>query len=135
MTNKIPEEVLQQQRIARMVKEEQTSFHKQLLDEAKELGVGVVHIFDKEDPKGGLTVAFRKVKPEYVSTNMVEVAVVTCSYADTFSRKTGSTYALDAFFNSTTIKLPLSAGQPDEDLAGRVKRAFTAMWEIARFAD
>lgn len=103
-----------------------------LLSDAKRNGVQVVHIFDQDNPKGGLTIAFRKVKPNQISTNMVEVAVATCSHADTFSRKLGTQLALSAFFNGPTIMLPLSSGYRDEDLNGRVKQAFMSMWDTIK---
>ena len=98
-----------------------------LLERAKAENVQVVHVFDKDEPKGGLTIAFRKCSP-YSSGNMVTVAVATCSYSDTFNRKVGTNYALYAFFNGNTIDLPLSFGEIDEDLAGRVKRKFSKLY-------
>lgn len=99
-----------------------------LLSDAKRKGVQVVHVFDQDNPKGGLTVAFRKVKPNQISTNMVDVAIATCSFADTFSRKIGTGLALSKWFDGEIVQMPLSSGWADEDLNGRVKDAFTAMW-------
>jgi hypothetical protein len=100
-----------------------------LLKEAERNGVKVVHVFYPEQPKGGLTIAFRKSMPNQVSTNMVECAVVTCSFADNFNRKIGTTLALQQWFNGFTVALPLSSGFVDEDLSGRVKRAFMALYD------
>jgi hypothetical protein len=105
------------------------AYREELLSDAKRNGVGIVHIFCTENNKGGLTVAFRKVKPRQQSTNMVDVAVATCSIEDTFSRKIGTELALAKWFDGDTIQLPLSSGWPDEDLNGRVKLAFAAMWK------
>ena len=99
-----------------------------LLSDAKRNGVSVVHVFDEYDPKGGLTIAFRKSRPTETSTNMVDVAVATCSYADNFSRKIGTQLALQKWFDCETIQLPLSSGWADEDLNGRVKRKFMAFY-------
>ena len=101
---------------------------KKLLEMAGRAGVGIVHIFNPDAPKGGLTVAFRKHLPEYTSTNMVEVAVVTCSAVDNFSRKVGTTMVLSNFFNDRTIDLPLSTGYADEDLNAIIKQKFTELY-------
>ena len=98
-----------------------------LLSDAKRNGVSIVHVFNELDPKGGLTIAFRKSMPNQVSTNMVDVSIAVCSHADTFSRKIGTFIALQKWFNNDMVQLPLSTGWADEDLNGIVKRKFTAM--------
>lgn len=99
-----------------------------LLEWANNSGIGIVHVFDECKHKGGLTIAFRKNVPEHVSTNMVEIAVATCSRADTFSRKEGTRLALSKFEDGYTVTLPLSTGHKDEDLADLIKYAFTDMF-------
>jgi hypothetical protein len=99
-----------------------------MLDWANSEGIRIVHVFNPELPKGGLTVAFRKCMPDQVSTNMVECAVATCSRMDSFDRKCGTHYALCKFGNGETISLPLSSGYEQEDLSFIVKRAFTAFY-------
>lgn len=112
---------------ARRVFEAAIKSHRQeLIDKAKVLGVGLVHIFDVDLPKGGLTVAFRKVSP-HKSGTMVEVAVATCSDKDTFSRKIGATVALQKFYNGETIELPLLRSCTERDLNEVVKHAFIAL--------
>jgi hypothetical protein len=103
-----------------------------LLADAKRNGVSIVHIFCTENTKGGLTIAFRKTRPNEQSTNMVDVAIATCSFSDTFSRKIGTQIALQKWFDGDMIQLPLSSGHADEDLNGRVKWAFTSMWNSLR---
>jgi hypothetical protein len=103
-----------------------------LLADAKRNGVQLVHIFCTADTKGGLTIAFRKSRPNEQSTNMVDVAVATCSFADTFSRKIGTHLALQKWFDGFLTQLPLSSGHADEDLNGRVKEAFASMWNSLR---
>lgn len=99
-----------------------------LLEDAKLEGLGIVHIYNVHSPKGGLTVAFRKVS-KYTSGVMVEVAVQTCSQEDAFSKKVGTAGALRRFFNGETIQLPLLATYAPEDLNYAVKRAFTALYD------
>lgn len=94
------------------------------LEKAKLLNVGIVHIKDSYNPKGGLTVAFRKISP-YKSGRMVEVSVASCAITDTFSRKTGTQTALAKFFNGETIQLPLLNTYTKEDLSWVVKESFT----------
>lgn len=98
-----------------------------LLDLAVRSNVGLVHVFNKDRPRGGVTIAFRKVN-EYKSTRMVEIAVAACSPADTFSKRIGSRNALNKFFDSDTIELPLLFGYEDEDVNGAVKIAFSKMF-------
>jgi hypothetical protein len=100
----------------------------EMLDWANSEDIRIVHVFNSELPKGGLTVAFRKCRPDQVSTNMVECAVAVCSHMDSFDRKTGTHYALSKFDNGETINLPLSSGYESEDLAYRVKRAFASLY-------
>lgn len=99
-----------------------------LLATAKDEGVGLVHIFDRNFPYGGLSVAFSKVSP-YKSGKMVKVAVATCSNEDAFSKKLGTTLALNSFFNGETIRLPLLNSFHERDLNYAVKCAFTALYE------
>lgn len=99
---------------------------RELLEQASEDGVGVVHI--KGDANyGGLTVAFMKSN-EYKSGTMVTVAVVTCSRADAFSKKTGTLLALRKFYDAETVQLPLLCMYEERDMAFAVKEAFTAMY-------
>lgn len=114
-----------QNEIARIAAEKEAD-RRLILERAKEEGVGIVHIFDKEYPQGGLTVAFKKVSP-YRRGRMVEVAVATCSPEDVFSKRIGTHLALEAFFYGTTMELPLLIGYPEEDVNGAVKTAFMAM--------
>lgn len=104
-------------------------YRQELLSDAKRNGVQIVHIFNEANPKGGLTIAFRKSQPRQHSTNMVDVSIATCSFADTFSRKTGTFQALKRWFDGDITPMPLSSGWKDEDLNGRVKDAFMAMWK------
>lgn len=99
---------------------------KLLMARAKDENVGIVHIHDELWNKGGMTIAFRKAN-EFKSGTMVEVAVNTCSYKDTFSRKIGTTGALNKFFDGETIQLPLLGMYAEEDINWAVKQAFTAL--------
>ena len=99
----------------------------ELLEQAEEEGVGIVHVYSPEFPKGGLTCAFRKCT-EYDGDVMVEVAVNVCSDKDSFSKKLGARGALTKFFDGETICLPLLRGHNAEDLNFVVKNAFTMMY-------
>jgi hypothetical protein len=117
-------------RTALMRKLEKQELDKQrtdLLAYAEQMKIGVVHIFDKEYPMGGLTVAFRKLSP-YDSGVMVEVAVVTCSKLDTFSKKIGTLLALGKFADGETIALPLNTNISGDGLNFDVKAAFSALY-------
>lgn len=99
----------------------------ELLQRAKDDGVGIVHIRNEYDPKGGMTVAFRKVTP-FRSGSMVYVAVQTCSEDDTFSRAKGTTGALEKFYAGDVIQLPLLRNYCDLHINFAVKAAFTALY-------
>lgn len=118
------EQVATNERVARQLSKENRAF---LLNKARVLGVGLVHVFDKEDPMGGLTIAF-KPRTDYKSNTMVEVAVVTCSKMDNFSKSIGTARALDAFFNGITIDLPLMLHYNRKNLPFAVKEAFSPMY-------
>lgn len=102
-------------------------YRTELLEKARLLKIGIVHIFDADHPVGGLTIAFRK-SSQYKSGKMVECSVASCSDQDAFSKKIGTTIALEKFFDERTIELPLLAYYDLRDLNGVVKRAFTAMY-------
>ena len=104
------------------------TYSSKLIDKAKLLNVYVIHIFDKQYPKGGMTIAFRKIS-QYKSGKMVECAVANCSDQDTFSKRTGTIVALEKFFYGQTIELPLLAYYNSCDLNTVVKRAFTALYK------
>jgi hypothetical protein len=110
------------------IKEAIKADNKFLRSQAVQQNIGIVHIFDKENTLGGLTIAFRKVS-KYPSGRMVEVAVATCSIEDTFSKKLGTSAALAKFFDGETIQLPLLQWYTaEEDLPFVVKQAFTALY-------
>lgn len=102
-------------------------YRQHLLEKARVLGVGIVHIFNPDYPKGGLTVAFRKVS-RYRNGKMVEVAVATCSRQDTFSKKIGTQLALEQFFDERTILLPLLEYNDPREINGIVKTAFSDLY-------
>ena len=112
---------------AKVDKQLATEYRSALLTKAKADGVGIVHIFNEFDAKGGLTVAFQK-SSEYTSGVMVTVAVNVCSKEDAFSRNIGTTGALDKFFDGQTIELPLLNQWEAEDLSMAVKFAFSQFY-------
>lgn len=105
----------------------QEDYRKYLLGRALILKIGIVHIRNFFNNKGGLTVAFRKSSPHSGGV-MVECAVQVCSNKDTFSRKIGTTGALNRFFNGETIQLPILQTYSEEDMSHVVKQAFTVLY-------
>lgn len=112
------------QKIARQITKDNLAT---LLEEAQANGVGLVHVFNPNNPKGGLSIAFRKVSP-YKSGVMVEVAIATCSTKDTFNKKVGAARALELFFDEKTIELPLLKLFTDDNLNYAVRQAFNALY-------
>lgn len=101
-------------------------YREELHESAKAQNIGIVHIYN-DGEKGGMTVAYRKCN-EFKSGCMVEVAVATCSTDDAFSKKIGVQYALEKFFDGTTIELPLLKTYEPRDISYAVKTAFTALY-------
>lgn len=89
--------------------------------------IGIVHIYNHLEPKGGMTIAYRKSTP-YKSGVMVDVAVHVCSEDDAFSKKIGNAGATEKFMNGELIQLPLLKLFGKEDISFAVKRAFTALY-------
>lgn len=112
----------------RMEKNETDRQRADLLNYAEQVGVGVVHVYDKTNPKGGMTVAYRKAT-QYKSGFMVEVAVATCSEKDSFSKKIGTLLALGKFADGETILVPIRGLLcNDENIAFNVKYAFESLY-------
>lgn len=125
-TNKVTENMETINKTAQRERDEE--YRTGLMDMATILGVGLVHIYNTENHKGGLTVAFRKVS-QFGSGKMVQCAVNTCSNKDAFSKKIGARGALEKFFNGETIELPLLEIWAEEDLNGVVKTAFSSLYD------
>lgn len=120
--------VLAEQRAAfsKVLRAVEAEHNQDLRDRAKAFGIGIVHIFDKHSRKGGLTIAYRKVSP-HESGVMVAVAVATCSHEDCFSRKLGTSIAIEKFLGGEVIQLPLALNKY-EGIAYNVKQAFQALY-------
>ena len=115
--------------ISKQNKQLEKEYRAELLEAARARGIGIVHIHPDWNNKGGITIAFKK-SSKYRSGSMVDVAVATCSNQDTFSRKIGTTLALEKFDEGETIQLPLLQSWPDEELSYVVKTAFSAMYDM-----
>lgn len=109
-------------------KDAANEYHRLQLEKAQDEGVGIVHIYDPELPKGGLTIAFKKCS-EFKSGTMVDVAINVCSSKDSFSKKIGTFGALDKFFAAETVSLPLLRMYSITDINWVVKQAFTALYK------
>ncbi len=99
-----------------------------LLNKAVLQKVGIVHIFNPDYAKGGLTIAFRKSTPHRAGS-MVDIAVATCSRHDVFSKKIGTQRALEMFFVGKTIQLPILQTFSQDHLSYAVKKAFTKLYD------
>lgn len=99
-----------------------------LLNKAVLQKVGIVHIFDPDHAKGGLTIAFRKSTP-HKAGSMVDVAVATCSKYDVFSKKIGTQRALEMFFAGKTIQLPILQTFRQDHLSYAVKQSFSRFYD------
>ena len=100
----------------------------ELLEEAKDVGVSIVHIFDEDHPFGGLTVAFRKCNSVSKNAVMADVALAYCSPHDNFSRKIGTAHALEKWFDGYTIQMPLFMHEHVDGENALVKSIFSQMF-------
>lgn len=82
----------------------------ELLESAKNDGVHLVHTFDRDFHKGGVTIAWQRTGANGHG-RMLNVSVCYCSPKDYFARKIGAFNALADFYSGAKIKVPLN----DED--------------------
>ena len=72
--------------------------------------VRVVHLFDKDNSYGGLTIAYRPVLHDsggYPAGKFAEVAIAWCSPQDRYDRKFGETMVLQRIQDAGSIVLPI----------------------------
>lgn len=115
----------EQEALARAITEENRQYYLEL---ARIKGIGIVHIFDKYHPFGGLTVAFSRCNPDLKNGVMADVSLAYCSRLDNFSRKEGTHLALHKFFNDDHIQMPLFAHSHIDGDNALVKSIFGQMF-------
>lgn len=98
-------------------------FTKEELSPFQELGVSICYAFDKSNPQGGATIAYRKAG-DFANTKMVEVAVAYCSKYDTFTKSIGRAAALKLFHSGKTILVPARTGNDDEWMIRNLRDMF-----------
>ena len=78
--------------------------------------IRVVHLFDKFNPYGGCTVAYRPVKHDktgYPTGKFAYVAVAYCNPQDRYDRKVGQMLAVEMLMDGDCILMPLYVnGEP-----------------------
>lgn len=91
-----------------------------LLDFKESQFVRVVHFFNKQNPQGGLTVAY---KPQICNTKgfpsgkFAEVSLAWCNPRDRYDRKLGELIALNKLERGESVLLPIYAsGTPVQEL-------------------
>ena len=101
-----------------------TEMQGDLLDFKARQFVRVVHFFDKQNPHGGLTVAY---KPQICNQSgfprgkFAEVALAWCNPVDRYDRKLGELIALNKLMRGESVLLPLYA---DDTPVRELKRMF-----------
>lgn len=98
----------------------------ELLEQAKVDNVHVVHTFDKNNHKGGFTIAWIRdedYKGKVANNKMVLVAVSYCSEHDYFSRKIGSVNALRNLYSGNFVSLPI-ASEDSENVVETLRYTF-----------
>ena len=78
--------------------------------------IRVVHLFNKQAPNGGLTVAYKPEQHDstgYPTGKFAKVAVAVCNKKDRYSRKRGEEIAVNNLLNGHCVVLPLyKTGHP-----------------------
>ena len=92
----------------------------EMLAQAKEEEVHIVHHYDRDLPKGGYTFVWTRDNPFSRKGKMVRVAVSFCSSKDHYCRKIGASQALANFYAGENILLPV--GEQDSELVVEVLR-------------
>lgn len=101
-----------------------TEMQGDLLDFKARQFVRVVHFFDKQNPHGGLTAAY---KPQICNQSgfprgkFAEVALAWCNPVDRYDRKLGELIALNKLMRGESVLLPLYA---DDTPVRELKRMF-----------
>lgn len=90
-----------------------TELAEPLNDFKQSMFVRVVHLFDKQNPRGGATVAYRPLicdSTGFPQGKFAEVSVAWCSKVDTYDRKLGELIALAKLSRGECVSLPLYVG-------------------------
>lgn len=91
-----------------------SEMQEQLLDFKASQFVRVVHFFDKQNPCGGLTIAY---KPQICNASgfprgkFAEVSLAWCNPQDRYDRKLGELIAINKLMRGESVLLPLYANQ------------------------
>jgi len=85
----------------------------QMLEDVVQDQVHVVHVFDRDYPKGGFTVAWQRAA-SHKNSRMVNLSVAYCNPNDTFIRKIGFYNAVNNLYNGKYISLPI--GDPNSEI-------------------
>lgn len=96
----------------------------ELLTEAKEDGIHLVHTFNKYYTKGGFTVAWQRAAG-HKKCRMINVSVCFCSPNDFFARKIGAMNALADFYNGQKIQVSLGS-EDDYEVVSALRNMFDA---------
>ena len=88
--------------------------------------VSLINAYNRENPYGGVTVAFGNVFP---GSKMVEVAVSYCDVKDKYVEEIGSMLAICKFENCETVQLPIGH-YSQEDQAQIIITMFTEVYRI-----
>ena len=97
-----------------------------LVEAAKADGVQVIHTFDKDNHKGGCSIAWIRdedYQGKVANNRMILVSVSYCSPKDYFSRKIGGRNVLRNIYNGNFISLPI-ASEDSADVVYALREMF-----------
>jgi hypothetical protein len=82
----------------------------ELLEFKDKMFVRVVHLFDKEDPQGGATIAYRPLicnSVGFPQGKFAEVSIAWCNKLDRYDRKLGELIALTKLHRGECVTMPI----------------------------
>jgi hypothetical protein len=86
------------------------SNHQEIKDLINTNHIRIVHLFNKEHPYGGCTIAYQPIRHDgngYPIGTFARVAVSYCNTKDRYNRKLGQQLALENLLEGEFIKLPI----------------------------
>lgn len=91
----------------------------------KDLELNIIHCFDPEHNRGGVTICYKKCE-NHRNSRMVEVSVSYCSQHDSYNKKIGVRQAVERFYYNETITVPARSYNCDDSIPINLERMFAS---------
>lgn len=77
-------------------------------ERAREMGLTIQHVYDREHPWGGFTLIYGPSNPG-IKGKMLDIAVAHCSVSDNYNKRVGIDIAFNNFVEGRFISLPVAS--------------------------